>query len=166
MPLVFQNSSGETAYVACLWYDSSCGPTDKWRKMGWYKITNGSAFTYTGADLSQTAGLMAWYADWYAEGPSWSGPLNYLVTNNAFDQCYDNNAGCDVYYGFQELDFHGNYGLTVTLLGPTARPNFTVTVINKPAPPPHSDHSDIWGSDCGDCSSDCEDCDCDCDCDC
>jgi hypothetical protein len=165
MPLVFQNNSGEDAYLACLWYDSSCGPTDNWRKMGWYKITNGSSFQFTAADLSQTVGLMAWFADWWAGGPSWSGSGQqwYWVTNNAFDQCYDDNTNCNVQYDFQNLEFNGNYGLTVTLHPPSSEPPYTVTPINKPQPPPHSDHSDIWGSDCGDCDCDCE-CDCDCDC--
>jgi len=166
MPLVFQNNSGEDAYLACLWADSSCGPTDQWRKMGWYKITSGSSFQFTAADLSQTVGVMAWFADWWAGGPSWHGTGNnwYWVTNNAFNQCYDDNTNCDVQYDFLPLNFNGNYGLTVTLDAPSSDTPYTVTPINRPQPPPHSDHSDIWGSDCGDCDCDCGDCDCDCDC--
>src|ERR1017187_1218135 len=123
MPLVFQNNSGEDAYLACLWPDNSCGPTDHWRKMGWYKIANGTSFQFSAADLSGMS-VMAWFADWWAGGPSWHGSGNkwYWVTNNGFNQCYDDNTNCDVQYDFQDLDFNGNYGLTVTLHAPSANP--------------------------------------------
>src|SRR5579864_8314655 len=97
--LTFNNSTPAAVYLAFVTYDSGCGP-DKWRKQGWYKILPGGSYTVIGNDLRTVNRYIGWFADDWAGGPAWNGPgtYDYLVTNNAFNQCYDDNAGCNVYY--------------------------------------------------------------------
>jgi hypothetical protein len=120
VPLVFQNPSGQTVYLAVLVHSVGCGPTNRWRKVGWYAIPNGRSFTVIRDDLRPFVQLMAWFASWWQDGPSWHGTGNqwYRVSNGIFDQCYDDNTNCDAQYNFQNLNFNQSYGITVTLLAP------------------------------------------------
>ena len=147
--LTFKNATANTVYLALCTADSSCGPTDQWRKHGWYAIAPNASLTVIGNDLRTVNRYLAWFADDWAGGPSWNGPGNrdYLVTNNAFNQCYDNNSGCNVRYEFQQLDLNGSYGMIVTL---TAPGKFSVDGYGPPAPPPppaDDGDGDGWGDD-------------------
>ena len=53
--------------------------------------------------------------------PIWSGSGNnwYLISDVAFDQCYDDNTNCNQQPDFVPLDFNGFADVTVTL-GPEA----------------------------------------------
>jgi hypothetical protein len=136
MALAFQNASGQTAYMAVLWHDIGCGPVNRWRKMGWYIIPNRTSFYLFDYPLNRSYGLMAWYAEWWIDGPSWSGTGSgwYLISNRLFDQCYDDN-NCNVQRNFQDLDLRGHYGLLVTLHAPgqAGQPgHYKVTPVLRP----------------------------------
>src|SRR6185437_6082459 len=110
----------QTAYVALLLYDSGCSP-DPWRKSGWYRIDPGQTVEIFGTDLRDLATPnWAWFADTGADGPSWSGGNWYRVPHNAaFNQCYDDDTGCNALWAFKAASFSPEWsGLTVVLLGP------------------------------------------------
>lgn len=111
MGLWFQNSYTDTVYIALLWYDPGCSP-DPWRKVGWYVAAPGASVQVVSGNLKNVQDPnFAWFAqaDW-ADGPCWSGdPAHnwYAIPHNAaFNQCYDNNTGCNAAYPFvaQTLD--------------------------------------------------------------
>ena len=66
MPLSFYNAFPSTVCLAVLLQDSGCGPTNHWRKAGWYRIASGTVFHFTDVDLRGQNEVMAWYADQYA----------------------------------------------------------------------------------------------------
>src|SRR5579871_5135721 len=102
MPLEFQNQYSQTAYVALLWYESSCAG-QPWKKYGWYTVDPGKTTRVVKADLTQVADAnWAWYA-YAADGREWSGTgANwYWISNPAkFAQCYDDNTNCNIHRNF------------------------------------------------------------------
>jgi hypothetical protein len=144
--LTFNNLSGNTAYLALLTYDSGCSP-DPWRKSGWYAVANNGSIQLIGGDLRSVNRYLAWFADWWANGPAWSGTGNNwydIPAIAAFDQCYDDNANCDVHWDFETLDINGNYGIIVTLEKPGG---YTVTPVAPPSSGGSSGGDDGWGDD-------------------
>ncbi|HTQ20660.1 papain-like cysteine protease family protein [Mycobacterium sp.] len=105
MGLWFWNGYTDTVYIALLWYDPGCHP-DPWRKVGWYGVAPGDSVQVVQGDLRHAQDRnFAWFAqaDW-ADGPCWSGdPAHawYAIPHNAaFNQCYDDNTGCNAAYPF------------------------------------------------------------------
>ena len=47
MPLSFCTAFPSTVCLAVLLQDSGCGPTNHWRKAGWYRIASGTVFHFT-----------------------------------------------------------------------------------------------------------------------
>jgi hypothetical protein len=124
MGLWFENAYTDTVYIALLWYDPGCSP-DPWRKVGWYVAAPGASVRVVGGDLKNVQDRnFAWFAqaDW-ADGPCWSGdPAHnwYAIPHNAaFNQCYDDNTGCNAAYPFvaDTLD-SGATDFTIVLLEP------------------------------------------------
>jgi len=67
---------------------------------------------------------------WGGTGNAWT-----EITDNAFDQCFLDQNGCDRWVDYQQLDFGGLLGLTVQLGPKSGQVNLVPTY-------PHSDHSD------------------------
>jgi|KBSSwiStaDraftv2_1062776.scaffolds.fasta_scaffold765263_2 hypothetical protein len=123
MTLSFRNAYNTTAYVGVVLLDRGCGG-NRWRKIGWYGLVPGQSVLVVG-DRNLPLTKFAWYADIGADGSCWSGTLWYRVPHNAgFNQCFDDNSGCDAMSAFQP----GSYGgpswpnLTVVLRGPDESP--------------------------------------------
>ncbi len=124
MSLSFRNGYDSTAYVGVLLLDRQCSP-NPWRKVGWYGLAPGqSVVVLSGQNLPFTR--FAWFADIGADAPCWSGNLWYRVPHNAgFNQCYDDNSGCNALWPYQ-LGHYGGDGtfpnLTVVLRRPDESP--------------------------------------------
>ncbi|MBV8913663.1 MAG: hypothetical protein JOZ05_11565 [Acetobacteraceae bacterium] len=134
MPLSFQNLYTETTYVALLWFDPGCSP-DPWRKIGWYEVPPGQTVEVVGDDLRTLADPnFAWFVDTGADGPCWSGDRWYRVPHNAaFDQCYDDDTGCNALWPFIAGTLDTEWiGFTIMLLAP--------------GNPDQSDQGCAWGS--------------------
>jgi hypothetical protein len=123
MPLDFKNSYRDTIWIAFVYHDPTCGGTP-WRKMGWWQVPRGQIFHAWNTDLH----TVNRYASFYAEGSggaTWSGTGNnwYLISDNQFDQCYDDNTNCNKQPDFVLLDFSGFSGIYTIMqveLGPGA----------------------------------------------
>ena len=120
MGLYFQNLYPDTIWVAFLYYDPGCSPTS-FRKMGWWQVNSGETFNAWNTDLRNVSRYAAFYAEEYrdAGGATWNGSGNnwYLISDGAFDQCYDDNTNCNQQPDFVPLDFNGFADVTV-VLGP------------------------------------------------
>jgi len=124
MSLSFRNEHDATAYVGVLLLDGSCKP-NPWRKLGWYGLASGeSAVVISDQNLPFTK--FAWFADIGADGPCWSGNLWYRVPHNAaFNQCFDDDSGCNALWPFHPGSYGGDYywpNLTVVLHSPDLSP--------------------------------------------
>jgi uncharacterized membrane protein len=120
MPLYFRNWHTSDAYVALVSFDVFCGPTNTWRKSGWYRVPSGQTALLISTDLSRLNRYMSWYADVYQGGPDWRGTGNnyYLVPSQAFNQCFDDNSNCFYQPDFNVLDINGHRTVEVNLLQP------------------------------------------------
>jgi hypothetical protein len=150
--LIFNNVSARDAYVALVVHDPGCSP-NPWRKHGWYRIPNDNFLhVLIPGDLRDGNRYLMWFADWYSDGPSWGSGnpyWRYLVTDAVFNQCFDDNTGCDRRYDFQLLDINGLYGIVVNLLYPgafTTYPDYPLAI----PPWPDNDGDDDFGDDGGD----------------
>ena len=125
MPLYFTNQYVNTIWIAFLYFDGGCGGTP-FRKQGWWQVDPGATFNAWNTDLRTVNRHAAFYAEEYkdAGGSTWSGTGNnwYLISDVAFNQCYDDNTNCNQQPDFVQLDFMtADYGvarfidLTVTL---------------------------------------------------
>lgn len=123
MPLLFQNSYKDTAYVSVVWFDRSCGAVP-WKKMGWFAVAPGKTFEFFSGDLRSLPNPnFAWFAvAGNSSGPTWSGDTYYRVpTNAAFKQCHTDDSGCDILRPFfVGRIFEDWLGLTILLLAPGA----------------------------------------------
>ena len=140
MPLNFHNATSGEVWLAAVYYDSNCGPTDKWRKEGWWGIQPGTTFTLFSGDNRSMNEYLAYHVDNGNESQSWTNDPNrwyYISEYNAFNQCYDDNTNCNIYDDFAQLDLNGRYGLTVALLDKFA---VNLTYFDPPLPPPHDDN--------------------------
>jgi Protein of unknown function (DUF1036) len=154
VPLNFHNATGSEAWLAALFPDSGCGPTDQWRKQGWWGIAPGSTFQLLSGDNRSYNRYMGYHADGGAESgsPCWTNNPHmwyWIPANDAFNQCYDDNNNCNAQEDFEQIDFAGRYGLTITLLDRWA---VSLTYYDPPASPPPPPHDDSWsgGDDEGD----------------
>jgi len=122
MALYFQNLYSDTIWIAFLYFDGGCGPTP-FRKLGWWQVNSGETFNAWNTDLRNVGRYAAFYAEEYRDegGATWSGTGNnwYLISDVAFNQCYDDNTNCNQQPDFVPLDFNGYADLNVTL-GPAA----------------------------------------------
>lgn len=122
MALYFHNLFPETVWIAFQYYDPGCSP-NPWRKMGWWQVNSGDTFNAWNTDLRTVNRYAQFYAEEFrdAGGATWSGTGNnwYLISDVAFDQCYDDNTNCNQQPDFVLLDFGGFADMTVTL-GPAA----------------------------------------------
>jgi hypothetical protein len=123
MPLLFQNSYKDTAYVSMVWFDRSCGDVP-WKKMGWFVVAPGKTFEFFSGDLRNLPNHnFAWFAvAGNSSGPTWSGDTHYRIpTNAAFNQCHMDDTGCDnLRPFFVGRIFEDWLGLTILLLAPGA----------------------------------------------
>jgi hypothetical protein len=129
MSLSFRNHHSVTAYVGVLVLDRGCGP-DPWRKVGWYGLAPGASVLVV-SDHNPPHTNFAWFADVGADGPCWSGNLWYRVPHNAgFNQCFDDNSGCDAVWPFQSGSYGGDWpNLTIVLRSPEESPFGTASFL-------------------------------------
>ncbi len=117
MSLNFRNEHSFTAYVGVLLIDRTCSPTP-WRKIGWYAVPPGGEIVVLGGsqrNLPFTS--FAWYADTGANGPCWSGNRWYQVPlTAAYNQCYEDNTGCDAFSPHQGDQYGGGWSTLVIVL--------------------------------------------------
>jgi hypothetical protein len=136
--LFFQNLTSETVWLNVLYYDSSCGAANQlFRKQGWWGLSPGQTFQLWSADL-RTLNQYAYYeAEFGPDVTVWGGNGNAWteITDNAFDQCFLDQAGCNRWVDYQELNLGGLLGLTVQLGPKGGEVNLVPTY-------PHTDHSD------------------------
>jgi uncharacterized membrane protein len=117
MALYFQNSYSIEVSIAFAWFDSGCGADNQnFRKQGWWNLHSDETFLAWSVDLRSVNRYAYFYAE-AADGATWSGTGRacLFITQAAFDQCAFNNTNCDQQVDFEELDFNGNYDLTVQL---------------------------------------------------
>jgi uncharacterized membrane protein len=125
MGLEFQNVYQNKIWIALVYGDSGCGAT-RFRKQGWWAVDPGQTRSIWGVNLATVNRYASFYAEEFkgGGGATWNGTGNgwYKIRDVAFNQCYDDNTGCNQQPNFVPLDFrhadNGNYafyGLTVTL---------------------------------------------------
>lgn len=118
MALFFRNNYPHTIWIAFLFKDTACGGTP-FRKMGWWQVNPGDVFNAWDVDLRTVNRFASFYAEEFKDsgGATWSGGGNswYLISDGAFDQCYDDNSNCNQQPDFVQLDFAGFPDMTVTL---------------------------------------------------
>jgi uncharacterized membrane protein len=123
MALNFHNNHNNTIWLAFNYGDKGCGP-HHFRKQGWWGINPGQTLNLWNVHLYDVNRFASFYAE--AGGATWSGNLNYRVTNNKFNQCFDDDTNCDRLVPFFGLDFqnadNGNshFESMMITLGPAA----------------------------------------------
>src|SRR5262249_56022513 len=91
------------------------------RKVGWWAIGSGQTLLLWNVDL-RTVNRYAYYeAELEADATVWGGSGNAWteITDNAFNQGFLDQAGCNRWVDYQELDFKSLVdllGLNVTIL--------------------------------------------------
>src|SRR5262245_9939718 len=122
MALYFQNLYPNTVWIAFLYYDPGCVGV-QFRKLGWWGVLRGQTFNAWNTDLRSVNRYAACYAEEYrdSQGATWSGTSDnwYLISDVAFNQCYDDNTNCNQQPDFVPLDFSGSADVFV-VLGPDA----------------------------------------------
>jgi hypothetical protein len=123
MPVWFQNSYKDTAYISLVWFQPACS-TEPWRKIGWYAAAPGAKVEVVSGDLRNLRNLnFAWFAvAGNSKGPTWSGKNWYRIRGDAkFDQCYTDDTGCNDLRPFIVGALNRDWlGVTILLLGPGA----------------------------------------------
>jgi uncharacterized membrane protein len=108
MALEFQNFYHSKIFIALLYGDNSCGPS-KFRKQGWWAIERGQTRNLWNVNLRTVNRFAAFYAEEFKDsgGATWDGTGNgwYRIRNVGFNQCYDDNTGCNQQPNFVQLDF-------------------------------------------------------------
>lgn len=120
MALKFQNVYTAPAYISLLWFDRNCQP-DPWIKMGWWLVNPDQTVVVRSEDLRHLANQnFAWFADVGADGACWSGDHWYKVPHNAgFNQCFDNDAGCNALWPFRAGQLNAEWlDFTILLIAP------------------------------------------------
>jgi hypothetical protein len=121
--LNFQNLHNNTIWLAFVYGDKGCNP-QHFRKQGWRAINPGQTFNLWNVHLYDVNRFAAFYAE--SGTDTWSGSTNYRITNQKFDQCFDDETNCDRLVPFFQLDFqnadNGNhlFESMVVTLGPAA----------------------------------------------
>lgn len=119
MPIWFQSFSDVPIWIAYAWQQPSC--PEGLNKTGWYQIPPLALSMVNPSDLREWTGqgTFLWIAQ--AEntnGPWWSGDWYLNVTHEKFNQCLNDNAGCDVPIPFNNVTIQlPCYGFTIGLLG-------------------------------------------------
>lgn len=127
MGLEFQNQYRNTLYIALVYGSESCA--SKFKKQGWWGVDPGQTRSIWNVNLQTVNRFAAFYAEEFrgGGGATWNGTGNqwYQIPDVGFDQCYEDNTGCNQQPNFVALDFqqadngnHPFYGLRVTL-GPS-----------------------------------------------
>jgi hypothetical protein len=123
MSLSFQNLYKDTAFVAMVLFDRSCGNVP-WRKMGFFAVAPGKTVEVLKGDLRNLPNHnFAWFAvAGNSSGPTWSGNTHYRIpTNAAFNQCHMDDTGCNILRPFfVGRIFEDWLGLTILLVAPGA----------------------------------------------
>jgi uncharacterized membrane protein len=128
MALEFQNQYHGTIWIALVYGDSSCG--SKFRKQGWWGVEPGQTRSLWDVDLQRVNRFASFYAEEFkgGGGATWNGTGNrwYPIRDVAFNQCHEDDTGCNQQPNFVALDFeqadnghHPFNGLRITL-GPAA----------------------------------------------
>jgi uncharacterized membrane protein len=133
MGLEFRNQYHNKIWIALVYGDSGC--SSSFRKQGWWGLDPGQTRSLWNVDLRRVNRFASFYAQEFkgGGGATWNGSGNrwYLIRDVGFNQCYEDNTGCNQQPNFADLDFtradNGNHpfsGLRVTLgpgIGQVAR---------------------------------------------
>jgi uncharacterized membrane protein len=107
MGLHFQNQYRNTVSIAFVYGDTACG--SKFRKQGWWNVGPGQTFTIWNVDLRTVNRFACFYAEEFkgGGGATWSGTGNkwFSIRDVAFNQCYEDNTGCNQQPNFVDIDF-------------------------------------------------------------
>jgi uncharacterized membrane protein len=128
MALLFQNQYNKTLWIALLYGDTACG--SKFRKQGWWNVDPGQTRNIWNVDLRRVNRFACFYAEEFkgGGGATWSGTGNrfFQIRDVAFNQCYEDNTGCNQQPNFVDLDFDNP--------GTFPNPFVTLTVTLGPSP--------------------------------
>jgi hypothetical protein len=127
MGLEFQNQYRNTLYIAFVYGSQSCA--SKFKKQGWWGVDPGQTRSIWDVNLQTVNRFASFYAEEFkgGGGATWNGTGNqwYQIPDVGFDQCYEDNTGCNQQPNFVPLDFqqadngnHPFFGLRITL-GPS-----------------------------------------------
>jgi len=127
MGLEFQNQYHNKLWIALVYGDGGCA--SRFRKQGWWGVDPGQTRSIWNVNLQTVNRFAAFYAEEFkgGGGATWNGSGNkwFLIRDGSFNQCYEDNTGCNQQPNFVDLDFqqadngnHPFYGLRVTL-GPS-----------------------------------------------
>jgi uncharacterized membrane protein len=127
MGLEFQNQYHSTIWIALVYGNRNCA--SGFRKQGWWGVSPGQTRNIWNVNLQSVNRFAAFYAEEFkgGGGVTWNGTGNmwYLIRDGVFDQCYEDNTGCNQQPNFVGLDFdqadnghYDFYGLRITL-GPS-----------------------------------------------
>lgn len=128
MSLELNNLYRNTIWIALIYGDRDCGPT-RFRKNGWFSVQPGQTRNLWNVNLMQVNRHPFFYAQEFQNsgGATWDGTENrwYRIRATAFNQCIDDDTGCNQQPNSVPLDFrnadNGNrpfQGIKVTL-GPS-----------------------------------------------
>lgn len=75
MALYFTNATDDTIWIAFMYFDSSCGPTNQnYRKLGWWQVDSGQQFNAWNTDLFNVNQYAYFYAK--SNGTTWASTGN------------------------------------------------------------------------------------------
>ena len=116
--LSFQNLTNQTVWLILLYADSGCGAANQnFRKQGWWKLNPGQTVVVWNADLRTVNRYIYFEAEFDADKSVWGGNGNAWIeiTDNHFDQCALDEAGCNRWVDCIELDVGGAVSVSVQL---------------------------------------------------
>lgn len=128
MGLEFQNQYHNSIWIALVYGDKTCG--SRFRKQGWWRVEPGQTRNIWDVNLQRVNRFASFYAQEFkgGGGATWDGTGNrwFLIRDVAFDQCYEDNTGCNQQPNFVGLDFeqadngHHPFNSLRVSLGPSA----------------------------------------------
>lgn len=102
MGLYFQNSTGDTLFVAYGYHAPGCEGGVDWAKKGWYRISpGGTAKVLTGW---AGPGKYFFFAENESRTRSWSGPFFTPLPSRAFDWCWQTGSSDSRVLGLSKLE--------------------------------------------------------------
>ena len=128
MGLEFQNQYHNTIWIALVYGDKACG--SKFKKQGWWSVDPGQTRNIWDVNLQRVNRFASFYAQEFkgGGGATWNGTGNrwFLIRDVAFNQCYEDNTGCNQQPNFVGIDFeqadngHHPFNSYRVSLGPSA----------------------------------------------
>ena len=115
MSLIVRNSYPSTVWVSAMWYHPNCPSGGNWELAGWWQLAPGEAKPTLLWDLASLNRYYAFYAE-AANGATWSGPYNRLVSRSAYRWCEGIVSNDPITAGFRLLDIGGSSTFILNLV--------------------------------------------------